>query len=136
MIKTYSELINLKTFEERFRYLKVGGKVGESTFGYDRYLNQMLYTSRKWKRTRDDIIIRDMGCDLGIEDREIFDKILVHHITPITYEDIELQRSIVYNPENLICTTFNTHQAIHYGDESLLIKPPIERTRNDTCPWH
>ena len=135
-IKTYSELIQLPTFEERYRYLRIGGKVGEDTFGFDRYINQILYQrSQRWKRIRDHVIIRDNGCDLGIEDREIYGKIIVHHINPITIEDIELESDLVFDPEYLICTTHNTHNAIHYGNEDLLIKAPIERSKNDTCPW-
>jgi len=134
-MKTYRELQRLRSFLDRFEYLKLGGTVGRSTFGYDRYLNQMLYTSRRWRRTRDGIIIRDNGCDLGMDDYEIFGRILVHHINPVTLEDVEEDRDIVYDPENLIITTHSTHNAIHYGDVSLLPKLPIERTRNDTCPW-
>jgi len=135
MMKTYRELQRLRSFLDRFEYLKLGGTVGRSTFGYDRYLNQMLYTSRRWRRTRDGIIIRDNGCDLGMDDYEIFGRILVHHINPVTLEDVEEDRDIVYDPENLIITAHSTHNAIHYGDVSLLPKLPIERTRNDTCPW-
>lgn len=133
--KTFRELSKLKTFKERFEYLRLNGVVGQTTFGYDRNLNQLLYGSSRWKKTRDGIIIRDGGCDLGIDDFTIYDLILIHHICPITIEDIELERDNIYDPENLICTSFNTHNAIHYGDESLLPKPPIERRRNDTCPW-
>jgi hypothetical protein len=125
----------LRSFEERYQYLKLNGVVGDSTFGYDRILNQLLYRSDRWKKTRDGIIIRDNGCDLGIEDYEIHDKIYVHHMNPITIEDVENDRDEIYDPEYLICTSFNTHNAIHYGDESLLPKPPIERRMNDTCPW-
>lgn len=135
MKKTYSELIRLKTFEERFAYLKLDGKVGEETFGHDRVINQILYNSMKWRRTRDKIIIRDNGCDLGIEDRGIMGSIIVHHINPITLEDILNERPEVFDEENLICTGHITHNAIHYSDERLLIKDPVERTRNDTCPW-
>lgn len=135
MIKKYSELKKLKTFEERYEYLRIAGLVGESTFGFDRILNQILYRSGRWKSTRNGIIIRDKGCDLGIEDREINDRIYIHHIDPITIEDVEVDSYKIYNPENLICTSFNTHQAIHYGNKSMLIQLPIERTRNDTCPW-
>lgn len=134
-IKCYRKLIRLKTFEERYDYLKIGGIVGRETFGYDRYLNQLLYTSGPWKKTRDNIIIRDNACDLSMEDYHIRGSILVHHINPITAEDIELDRDIVYDPENLISTSLNTHNAIHYGDESLLPKLPVQRRRNDTCPW-
>lgn len=135
MIRTYSELILLPTFEERFEYLRLCGSVGYETFGHDRYLNQMLYGSPEWKRCRRDIIIRDNGCDLGCEGFEIFGKILVHHINPITVEDVLNRNPIVFDPENLISTTHNTHNAIHYGDIDLLTIRPIERTKNDTCPW-
>lgn len=134
-MKTYRELQRLRSFLDRFEYLKLSGTVGRSTFGYDRYLNQMLYTSRRWRRTRDGIIVRDNGCDLGIDGYEIFDRILVHHINPVTLEDVEEDRDIVYDPQNLIITAHITHNAIHYGDISLIPKLPIERTRNDTCPW-
>ena len=134
-IKTYSELIKLRTFEERYRYLRIGGAVGRDTFGHDRYLNQILYNSAEWKRCRREIIIRDNGCDLASEGFEIFGRILIHHINPITIEDVVNRNPIVFDPENLISTTHNTHNAIHYGDESLLITAPIERTKNDTCPW-
>lgn len=135
-IKTYSELIALPTFEERYRYLKLSGKVGADTFGHDRYLNQMMYQrSPKWKEARRQVILRDNGCDLGIEDREIDGKLFVHHMNPITIKDIEEESDFLYNPEYLICTSHNTHNAIHYGDESLLITAPPERSPNDTCPW-
>lgn len=145
-IKTYSELITLPTFEERFKYLQLSGQVGKETFGYDRYLNQMLYNSQDWRRFRNEIIIRDNACDLAHEDHEIPSwkdrggrirgpKIMIHHINPITVDDITNRRSIVFDPENVITTIMSTHNAIHYGDESLLPKPPIERTQNDTCPW-
>lgn len=133
--RTYTELSRLKTFEERFNYLKLQGVVGKSTFGYDRYLNQMLYASNKWKRTRDNIIIRDNGCDLGIDGYSIHSRIIIHHMNPISLDDIEQERDVVFNPEFLICTAHNTHNAIHFGDENLLPKMPIERKRNDTCPW-
>jgi hypothetical protein len=135
IIKTFSELQRSRTFEDRYRYLKIGGIVGESTFGFDRYLNQMLYTSKRWRRTRDNIIVRDNGCDLGIEGYELYDRIVIHHMNPLTIEDIELDRDVIYDPEFLISSSFNTHNAIHYGDESLLPKLPIVRRRNDTCPW-
>ena len=134
-IKTYSELIALPTFEERYEYLRLNGRVGEDTFGFDRYLNQNFYRSAEWRRIRDRVIVRDNGCDLAIDDRIIYGKILIHHMNPITKEDI-LQRSrFLLDPEFLICTIKNTHDAIHYGDEGLLIKGPVERKRNDTCPW-
>jgi hypothetical protein len=136
IIKSYSELITLPTFEERYEYLRLDGKVGEATFGYDRWLNQMFYNSREWRDFRRDIIVRDLGCDLGIEDLEIQGTIIVHHINPIPKYAIEKQiMRILMDPENVICTSFNTHNAIHYGDSSLLITAPIERTLNDTCPW-
>lgn len=135
IIRTYSELIKLPTFEERYRYLRLGGRVGEETFGFDRYLNQAFYKSKEWKDVRDFVIVRDNGCDLGIEDREIYGKILVHHMNPINIEDIVNRTEYLLDPEYLISTVKNTHDAIHYGDESLLITAPIERTKNDTCPW-
>lgn len=135
LIKCYTELRRLKSFEERYRYLRLSANVGDNTFGYDRYLNQMLYTSKKWLNIRDGIIIRDLGCDLGIEDYEIHGKIIVHHMNPITIEDIELDRDEMFDPEFLICTTHDTHNAIHFGNESLLPRLPIIRRRNDTCPW-
>lgn len=136
-IRTYSELITLPTFEERYHYLRLGGKVGEETFGFDRYLNQRFYKSDRWLATRDIVIVRDNGCDLGMGDREIRGKhkILVHHMNSITIDDIINERDYVYDPEYLICTIKSTHDAIHYGDESLLIKAPVERYKNDTCPW-
>lgn len=135
MIRSYTELIKFATFEDRYRYLQIKNKVGESTFGFDRYLNQLLYTSKRWRRTRNGIIIRDEGCDLGMKDRDIYDCIIVHHMNPITIEDVELERDIVFDPEFLISTSRNTHNAIHYSDETLLQRLPIERKRNDTCPW-
>lgn len=135
MIRTYSELITFPTFEERYRYLRLDGKVGEDTFGFDRWLNQLFYKDREWRAIRDEVIIRDNGCDLGIPDREIHSRIIVHHMNPITKDDILYRSAFLLNPEYLICTVKNTHDAIHYGDEGLLVKVPIERTRNDTCPW-
>ena len=133
--KTYSELKNLKTFKERFDYLKLNGTVGSETFGYDRILNQVLYKSDKWRKVRDKVIIRDEGNDLGIEGYPIGGHIVVHHMNPITKEDILRRSDILLNPEYLICVTPNTHRAIHYGNENLLMKDPIERRPNDTCPW-
>lgn len=135
MIRTYSELIKLPTFEQRFEYLRLDGSVGRETFGFDRYLNQILYNSPEWKRFRRDIVIRDNGCDLACEGYEIHSRILIHHINPITIEDIINRSPIIFDPENVISTTHNTHNAIHYGDKDLLITGPIERTKNDTCPW-
>lgn len=133
--KRYSELITIPTYEERFKYLQLKGAVGNDTFGYDRYLNQILYNSPEWKRLRNQIIIRDNGRDLGCEGYEIYGRILIHHMNPITVEDIVSRDSIVFDPENLICVSHNTHNAIHYGNENLLIMSPVERTKNDTCPW-
>lgn len=135
MIRHFSELNRIQTFEERYTYLRLLGKVGESTFGYDRYLNQMLYTSKRWKQLRDKIIIRDEGCDLGVEGYEISGRIIIHHMNPVTIEDIEEERAIVFNPKYLVCTSLNTHNAIHYGDESLLPQALIIRRPNDTCLW-
>lgn len=140
-IRTYSELITIPTFIDRYRYLRLGGNVGEETFGFDRYLNQLFYTSDEWRSIRNQVIIRDTGrndyCqDLGMEyDYDIQGRILVHHMNPIRVEDILRKSDFLLNPEYLICTTKSTHDAIHYGDENLLAKPLIERTRNDTCPW-
>lgn len=133
--KTYSELIIIPTFLERFRYLKIGGLVGKSTFGYDRYLNQILYHSDEWKTFRRDIIIRDNGCDLSAEGFDIHGLMIVHHIDPITVEDILNRHPKVFDPENVILVSHKTHNAIHYGDESMLMLGPIIRTPNDTCPW-
>lgn len=135
IIKTYSELIKLPTFIERYRYLRLTGRVGGDTFGFDRYLNQNFYRSIEWKRVRDQVIVRDNGCDLGIEDRPITGKILIHHMNPITDKDILNLTDILLNPEYLICVSHITHNAIHYGDENLLITEPIVRTKYDTCPW-
>ena len=136
-IRTYSELIKLPTFEERFEYLKIGGKVGEETFGFDRYLNQILYTSPEWRGLRNHIITRDDGCDLAIPGRKIPEgvKIFIHHMNPITVKDVLNRSDFVFNPEYLICTIKITHDAIHYGDSELLYKDPIVRFKNDTCPW-
>ena len=134
-IRTYSELIAFPTFEERFKYLQLNGQVGESTFGFDRYMNQVFYRSQKWKSIRDFVIIRDCGCDLGVEGYDIHGKIIIHHMNPLSMRDIETESDFLLNPDFLICTTHNTHNAIHYGDEKLLVTAPIERTKNDTCPW-
>ena len=134
-IKTYSELVLLPTFEERYEYLRLDGRVGEETFGFDRWLNQTFYKSEEWLSMRDKIIVRDNGCDLGIPGRDIYSRILIHHMNPITKEDILRRSDILLNPEYLICVTSNTHRAIHYGNSNLLIKNPIERRPNDTCPW-
>lgn len=134
-VKRYSELIQLPTFEERYRYLRLGGKVGEETFGFDRWLNQKFYKDPEWLKIRDEVIIRDNGCDLGMPGREIHSRILVHHMNPITKDDILHRTKFLLDPEFLICTVKNTHDAIHYGDENLLILAPVERSKNDTCPW-
>lgn len=135
-IKSYSELMKLQTFEERFRYLQLNGVVGftEETPD-DRRARQMLYSSAKWKRFRRDIIIRDQGCDLGMPGYDIDAYANIHHINPITVEDILYERACVYDPENVITVTHNTHMAIHYSDESILVTAPVERTPYDTCPW-
>ena len=139
-IRTYSELIMLPTFEERYEYLRLDGKVGEETFGFDRYLNQLFYKSDEWLSIRNTVILRDTGCgdycrDLGVEGYDIHGRILVHHMNPITKEDILNRSEFLLNPDYLICTTDNTHKAIHYGDKNLLITAPVERVKNDTCPW-
>lgn len=134
-IKRYSELIQLPTFKERYEYLKLDGRVGEDTFGFDRYLNQIFYRSQKWKRIRNQVIVRDNGCDLGIEGYEINERILIHHMNPVSLKDIEEETEFLLDPEYLISTTHNTHNAIHYGDSGLLVLDPIVRTKNDTCPW-
>lgn len=135
-IRTYSELITIPTFIERYEYLRLGDRIGVETFGYDRYLNQLFYSSKEWKNFRRDIIVRDAGNDLGIDGREIGGLITIHHIVPITVDDIVNRRlEILLNPDNVICTSANTHKAIHYGDASLLVPELIERKLNDTCPW-
>lgn len=137
MIRTYSDLKELNTFEERFRYLKLSGGVGQETFGYERYLNQVFYRSAKWKKIRRDVIIRDSACDLGILDRNITGKVIVHHMNPILPKDLDKDDLLfLMNPEFLICVSHNTHNAIHYGDENLLISTKVvERKPGDICPW-
>lgn len=135
IIRTYSELSRLSTFQERYQYLRLGGAVGQETFGFDRYLNQVFYRSQRWKAVRDEVIIRDNGCDLGVEGYEIRGRIIIHHMNPITIDDIMRESEFLLDPEFLICTVHNTHNAIHYGDENLLPKDPVVRTKNDTCPW-
>lgn len=136
MIRTYTELSRLKTFDERFEYLQLKGIVGRETFGFDRIFNQKFYTSDEWHRVRDEVIVRDNGCDLGVKGFEIFGRrIIIHHINPITMDDIANGSSILLDPENLITTIHPTHNAIHYGDKRLLIRAPIERRKYDTCPW-
>lgn len=134
-MRCYSELITLPTFDERYEYLKLGGAVGKETFGFDRYLNQYLYQSADWKSIRRRIILRDDGCDLGLADYPIGHKIYIHHMNPITQDDILDRSDILLNPEYLICVSHNTHNAIHYGDATLLPQPPISRTPNDQIPW-
>ena len=133
MIRTYTELMQLKTFDERYEYLKLNGRVADSTFGFDRYINQVFYKSDEWLNIRDNIIVRDLGCDLGLEGYEIYKGIIIHHMNPINIEDIRCRTEYLLNPEYLICTCLRTHNAIHYGNSS----PNIitERSRGDTCPW-
>lgn len=133
--KTYSELIRLEKYMDRYQYLMLSGRVGQETFGYERFLNQSLYKSYEWRSVRDEVIVRDHGCDLGMEGYEIYGSIIVHHMNPITMDDIQNRDEDIFNPEYLVSTSFSTHNAIHYGDEGLLITEPIIRTKNDTCPW-
>ena len=135
MLRTYSELSRLQTFRERFEYLRLDGVVGVETFGFDRYLNQVFYNSDEWKAVRKTVIIRDNGCDLGMDGYDIHGKIIVHHMNPFSIDDVLHRKEELLDPEFLISTVLNTHNAIHYGDESLLPSAPIVRTRNDTCPW-
>lgn len=135
MIRTYSELIQYSTFEDRFDYLSLKGQVGEETYGFDRWMNQQFYRSSEWKQVRNLVIVRDSGCDLGILGREIGERIIIHHMNPIMINDIKDSSKYLLDPEYLICVSNNTHQAIHYGDKSLLITEPIIRSRHDTCPW-
>ena len=136
-IKTYSDLISLDTFDDRFEYLKTNSTIGDDSFGFDRYLNQNFYNSREWRNLRNKIILRDRGCDLACKDHEILDdEIIIHHLNPITKEDIINRTDKLLNPEYLITTTQATHNAIHYGDITLINrKDPIVRNKNDTCPW-
>jgi hypothetical protein len=134
-IKTYSELIEIPEFEDRFEYAKLGGTVGEETFGGHRYLNQILYKSRDWKTTRREVMLRDDGYDLAHLDYPIAGNIYIHHLNPITIDDILEKRDCVFDPEYLISTSLNTHNAMHYGDKDILAKGPAIRTKNDTCPW-
>lgn len=135
IFRTYSELCQLTTFEERFDYLKIGGTVGEETFGFNRYLNQRLYRSKEWKRVRFEVIIRDDGRDMGVSDRAIVGKPIIHHMNPITIEDILDGNPDIFNPEYLILVSEETHNAIHYGDKSLLPKLITERYAGDTKLW-
>lgn len=134
IIRSYSEMMALPTYEARFQYLKLDGVVGRSTFGHNRYLNQILYSSDEWRKFRRDIILRDNGCDLCCDDREL-ETAYIHHINPITVEDVLNRDPKIFDPENVVCTSFITHQAIHYGDENILVITPTERRKNDTCPW-
>ena len=133
--RNYTSLSRLKTFKERFEYLSLKGSVGKETFGFDRTFNQRFYTSKEWKHVRDLVIVRDNGCDLGLEDFPIRGRIYIHHLNPFTMEDLEKHPSVLLDPEYLISVSFDTHNAIHYGTESLLKKEPVERKKNDTCPW-
>lgn len=133
--KTYSELITLPDFLDRYNYLKLDGVVGEETFGYERYINQQFYKSTEWKNLRNQVILRDGGCDLGIPGREIVGRVLIHHINPISPKDITFKREQILDMDNLICVSKRTHDAIHYGTKDLLFLDPVERTPNDTCPW-
>ena len=134
--RSYKELSRLKSFKERYDYLRLQGRVGADTFGFDRYLNQALYSSTEWKRFRRQVIIRDNGCDLGDPDRPIqADKIVIHHLNPLTVKDLEERTDALFDLNNVVCVSYQTHQAIHYGDENLLPKDPVERKPGDTCPW-
>ena len=134
-MRTYTELIKLPTFNERYEYLKLKSRIGEETFGFDRYLNQKFYKLSEWKRVRDQVIIRDNGCDLGMDDYEIYGRIIIHHMNPIEIQDILKHSELILDPEQLICTSISTHNAIHYGEEALRSKEPVVRKPNDTCPW-
>lgn len=134
-IRTYSELITIPTYEERFRYLQLNGQVGIETFGFDRWLVETFYHSQKWKHIRNEIIIRDLGCDMACDGYEIHGRIIIHHMNPLLKEDVIDMTEYLTNPDFLVCVTHDTHNAIHYGDSNLLQKAPIERKPNDTCPW-
>ncbi len=134
-LRSYSELKRLPTFKERYEYLRIGGLVGESIFGFERFLNQALYTSQRWRLLRNQIIVRDNGCDLGVEGYDIYDKIIIHHMNPLTREQLREPDDSMFDPEYLICVSDNTHKAIHYGDASLLRQEYVPRRPNDTCPW-
>lgn len=135
IIRTYTELQRFETFEERYQYLRLIGVIGEETFGFDRYLNQQFYKSREWRRIRDEVIFRDNGCDLGVDGYTIYGRIIIHHMNPITADDIRKRSKFLLDPEYLICTSHLTHEAITYGNELLLPQSPVERFKNDTCPW-
>lgn len=134
-MRNYRELSHLKTFEDRFKYLQLKGVIGEDTFGFDRWINQQFYRSAEWKLVRDQVILRDDGCDLGDPDHPILGRVIIHHMNPIRKEDFDLEPDYLLNPDYLICVSHNTHNAIHYGDENLLPKEWTPRRPNDTCPW-
>lgn len=134
-MRTYQELIQIDSFLGRYAYLRLGGRVGEATFGFDRWLNQKFYHSDEWKSVRQAVILRDKACDLAWPEYELHDRVYIHHMNPITKDDIIRRSELVLNPDYLICVSFDTHQAIHYGDESLLPQPLVIRCANDTCPW-
>lgn len=134
-IRTYTELMKIDNFLDRYKYLRIGGNVGEDTFGFDRWLNQKFYKSQEWLRLRNEIIVRDDGCDMAHPDFNIFGGIVIHHMNPIAAQDILDRDEIILDPDNLVCVSYNTHRAIHYGDENLLPLPFVERTKNDTIPW-
>lgn len=133
--KSYQELSRLKSFEDRFDYLKLTGVVGETTFGFDRYLNQAFYRSKEWRNVRREVIVRDDGCDMGHPDHPINGRIIIHHINPVSLEDLDEGSDILLDPNNLVCVSETTHNAIHFGDSTLLPEPYVERSKNDTCPW-
>lgn len=135
MTRSFSELCRFPTFKERYDYLRLKGQVGADTFGFDRWLNQQFYASRQWKQVRNNVIARDESRDLGVEGYEIFGRIYIHHMNPMTAQDIERGNPDILNPEYLICVTHDTHNAIHYGDESKLVHPLVERRPGDTRPW-
>lgn len=135
MIRTYSELIQIPTYKERFEYLKLDGVVGQVTFGSRRYLNQKFYTSYEWRRIRDIVITRDLGRDLAMEGYDIEERIQIHHMNPMLIQDVVMHSDDILNPEYLITTSYSTHKAIHYGNEDMLVLPPLKREANDTCPW-
>lgn len=135
MLKTYNDMLKFTSFEDRFKYLRLNGQVGSDTFGYDRYLNQAFYHSPKWRSVRNKVIIRDCGCDLACEGYEIFDRIYIHHINPISLDDMRIDSSVMYDLNNLVCVSFDTHQAIHYSDITLLPEQYVPRFKNDTIPW-
>lgn len=134
-MRTFKELDRCKTFEERYEYLRLKGEVGQDTFGFDRYINQMFYKSAEWKRVRDQVIVRDNGCDMGDDEHPIMGRIIIHHMNPIRKEDFDDNPDYLLNPDYLVCVSHNTHNAIHYGSINLLPREPIERKPNDTCPW-